>query len=50
MVVWSQPRQNNLQDLISKNKKQKNKKPSEKRSAGVAQSVGPEFKPQYHKR
>jgi hypothetical protein len=31
-----------LRDPISKN-------PSQKRAGGVAQSVGPEFKPQYHK-
>jgi hypothetical protein len=37
---------NSLQDPISKKKK---KNPSQKRADGVAQSVGPEFKPQYHK-
>jgi hypothetical protein len=26
------------------------KKPSQKRDGGVAQGVGPEFKPQYHKK
>jgi hypothetical protein len=26
------------------------KDPSQKRAAGVAQGVGPEFKPQYHKK
>jgi hypothetical protein len=26
------------------------KKPSQKRAGGVAQGVGPEFKPQYHKK
>jgi hypothetical protein len=26
------------------------KKPSQKRTGGVAQSVNPEFKPQYHKK
>jgi hypothetical protein len=30
-------------------KKKKKKKPSQKRDDGVAQGVGPEFKPQYHK-
>jgi hypothetical protein len=32
-----------LQDPISKN-------PSQKRAGGMAQGVGPEFKPQYHKK
>jgi hypothetical protein len=26
------------------------KNPSQKRAGGVAQSIGPEFKPQYHKK
>jgi hypothetical protein len=34
---------NSSQDLITK-------KPSQKRASGVAQGVGPEFKPQYHKK
>jgi hypothetical protein len=34
---------NSLQDSISK-------KPFAKRAGGVAQGVGPEFKPQYHKK
>jgi hypothetical protein len=33
-----------------KKKKKKKRKPSQKRAGGVAQSVGFEFKPQYHKR
>jgi hypothetical protein len=28
-------------------KEKENKKPSQKKASGVAQSVGPEFKPQY---
>jgi hypothetical protein len=39
-----QPGANNSQDPISKKKK------SHKRAAGVAQGVGPEFKPQYHQK
>jgi hypothetical protein len=38
--VQSQPGQNKLQDSISKKKKK-----SQKRAGGVAQGVGPEFKP-----
>jgi hypothetical protein len=34
---------NSSRDPISKN-------PSQKRAGGMAQGVGPEFKPQYHKR
>jgi hypothetical protein len=41
--IWSQLRQNSFQDPISKNL-------SQKRAGGVAQGVGPEFKPQYHKK
>jgi hypothetical protein len=33
---------------LEKKKKQKN--PSQKRAGGVAQGVGPDFKPQYHKK
>jgi hypothetical protein len=36
-------RGNSSPDLISKN-------PSQKRTGGVAQGLGPEFKPQYHKK
>jgi hypothetical protein len=42
--VWSQPRQIVVQELISK------KNPSQKKSGGVAQGVGLEFKPQYWKK
>jgi hypothetical protein len=31
-------------------KKKKKKNPSQKRAGGVAQGVGPEFKPQYRKK
>jgi hypothetical protein len=41
--VQSQPGQIVLRDLISK-------KPFTKRAGGVAQGVGPEFKPQYWKK
>jgi hypothetical protein len=41
-VVQSQPEKIVLEILSQKN-------PSEKRAEGVAQGVGPEFKPQYHK-
>jgi hypothetical protein len=41
--VQSQPRQIVLETLYRKN-------PSQKRAGGVAQGVGPEFKPQYHRR
>jgi hypothetical protein len=40
MVVQSQPRQIVSETLSLKN-------PSQKRAGGVAQLVGPEFKPQY---
>jgi hypothetical protein len=43
ITVQSQPRQIFPTDPISK------KKHSQKRAGGVAQGVGPEFKPQYHK-
>jgi hypothetical protein len=41
--VWSQPRANSSRDPISKKKKKITKE-----GGGVAQGVGPEFKPQYH--
>jgi hypothetical protein len=41
-VVRSQPGQ-----IVHKTLSQKKKKPSQKRVGGVAQSEGPEFKPQY---
>jgi hypothetical protein len=41
-VVGSQPKQ-----IVPETISQK-KKPSQKRALGVAQAVGPEFKPQYH--
>jgi hypothetical protein len=40
ITVWSQPRQIVLKSLSWKT-------PSQKRTGGVAQGVGPEFKPQY---
>jgi hypothetical protein len=43
-MIWSQPA-NNLQDPISKIPNTHNKK-----AGGVAQGVGPEFKPQYCKK
>jgi hypothetical protein len=43
IVVWSQPGQIVPRDPISKN-------PSQKRAGGVAQGVGPEFKPQHQKK
>jgi hypothetical protein len=39
----------NSWDPISKKKKKK-KNPSQQRTGGVVQGVGPEFKPQYHKK
>jgi hypothetical protein len=42
IMVWSQPGQ-----IVCKTLTQKK---SQKRTGGVAQSVGPEFKPQYHKK
>jgi hypothetical protein len=42
IAVPSQPGQ-----IVYKTVSQKN--PSQKRAVGVAQGVGPEFKPQYHK-
>jgi hypothetical protein len=48
-VCSSKPAQvNNSQDPISKKKKKYLK--SQKMAAGVAQGVGPEFKPQYQKK
>jgi hypothetical protein len=44
--VQSQPRQI-VWDTLSQKKK---KNPSHKRTDGVAQGVGPEFKPLYHKK
>jgi hypothetical protein len=43
IMVQSQPGQIVLETLSRKN-------PSQKRAGGVAQDVGPEFKPQYHKK
>jgi hypothetical protein len=43
IVVQSQPRKRVLKTLFLKN-------PSQKRAGGVAQGVGYEFKPQYHKK
>jgi hypothetical protein len=43
IVIQSQPWQIVLETLSQKN-------PSQKRSGGVAQGVGPEFKPQYQKK
>jgi ribosomal protein L44E len=43
ITVRSQPRQ-----IVHKTPSQKN--PSQKRAGGVAQGVGPEFKPQYHQK
>jgi hypothetical protein len=42
-MVQSQPRQIVCETLSQKN-------PSQKRAGGVAQGVGPEFKPQYCKK
>jgi hypothetical protein len=42
ITVQSQPRQ-----IVGETLPQKH--PSQKRAGAVAQSVGPEFKPQYHK-
>jgi hypothetical protein len=42
IVVQSQSRQ-----IVCKTLSQKKKKKSQKRAGGVAQGVGPEFKPQY---
>jgi hypothetical protein len=43
IVVRSQPKQIDCETLSRKN-------PSKKRAGGVAQGVGPEFQPQYHKK
>jgi hypothetical protein len=43
IVGWSQPRQIVCETLSQKN-------PSQKRAGEVAQGLGPEFKPQYHKK
>jgi hypothetical protein len=43
ITVWGQPRQIVRETLSRKN-------PSQKRAGGVAQSVGPKFKPQYCKK
>jgi hypothetical protein len=43
IMVQSQPRQI-VQETLSR------KNPSQKSAGGVAQAVGPEFKPQYHKK
>jgi hypothetical protein len=40
--------QNQSRQIVSKTLCQRN--PSQKRSGEVAQGVGPEFKPQYHKK
>jgi hypothetical protein len=45
IAVQSQPRPIVLRDPISKKKKNS----SQKKPGGVAQGVGPEFKPQCHK-
>jgi hypothetical protein len=42
-LVWSQPEQ-----IVPETLSQKY--PTQKRAGGVAQGVGPEFKPQYHKK
>jgi hypothetical protein len=47
ITVQSHPRQIVPQDPISKNKK---KKTSQKRAGGVAQGVGPEYKPKLQKK
>jgi hypothetical protein len=41
ITVWCQPGEIVLETLSRKN-------PSQKRAGGVAEGVGPEFKPQYH--
>jgi hypothetical protein len=41
--IGTQPR-----EIVHKTLSQKN--PSQKRAGGMAQGVGPEFKPQYHKK
>jgi hypothetical protein len=41
IVVQSQPRQIGQETISQKN-------PPQKRAGGVAQGIGPEFKPQYH--
>jgi hypothetical protein len=41
--IWSQPGQTVCETLACKNL-------SQKKAAGVAQGIGPEFKPQYHKK
>jgi hypothetical protein len=43
IVGWSQPGQ-----IVGETLSQKN--PSQKKEGGVAQGVGPKFKPQYHKK
>jgi hypothetical protein len=50
MEVQNQPQANSSQDPILRKLSQKLKKPSQKRAGGVAQCLGPEFKPQYHKK
>jgi hypothetical protein len=39
-----------LRPYLRKKKKSKNKNPSQEKAGGLAQGVGPEFKPQYHKK
>jgi hypothetical protein len=48
--VQNQPQANSLGDPILENQTNKQIKKSQKRAGGVAQGVGPEFKPQYHKK
>jgi hypothetical protein len=45
IAVQSQPRQ-----IICDTLSQKKKNPSQKKAGGVVQGVGPEFKPQYHRK
>jgi hypothetical protein len=46
IAVWSQPGQI-VHETLSQKKK---KNPTQKRASGMAHGVGPEFKPQYHKK
>jgi hypothetical protein len=41
ITVQSQPRKNSVRPYLKK-------QPSQRRAGGMAQDVGPEFKPQYH--
>jgi hypothetical protein len=49
IIVLSQPRQI-VCNILSQTNKQTNKKSIKQRAGGVAQVIGSEFKPQYHRK